>query len=265
MLDTGEVSFTPADIDHTTKVPLYRQIYDLLLAQILNGTIALNDRLPSEQYLTQALSVSRITVKRAMNELALARFVRRQRGIGTIVIHDVAVSKVGGNFQTTIDEPMLVGEQTKIQLIDNIVETASPTISKTFVLKGDKCVRRITRLHLLNGEPFCFDITYTPRDIFYRHTEAELASESILKLLERTGHVPVQLTQTITATVAKSNIAQSLRVAPGSPLLRIHRIMLDTTGRPIQDITAYYRPDKFEYRTLMHRNSATEKHWSTVQ
>ena len=137
MLDTGEVPFTPPDNDHTIKVSLYQQVNDLLLAEIKNKTIALN-------------------------ELALAGVVRRQRRIGTIMIHDVAASQAGGSFQTTIDESTLIGGQTEIQLLDQIVKTACPTNSKTSDLKGYKCVRRITRLHRQNAEPFCYNFAYTP-------------------------------------------------------------------------------------------------------
>ncbi len=81
MPDTGSMKFSPADIDESAGIPLYQQIYDLLRARIMDGTLALNNHLPAEQDLTKALGVSRITVKRAMNELAVACLVRRQRGI----------------------------------------------------------------------------------------------------------------------------------------------------------------------------------------
>ena len=62
MPDKGSMIFTPSDIDESARVPLYQQIYDLLRARIMDGTLSLNDRLPAEQDLTQALGVSRITV-----------------------------------------------------------------------------------------------------------------------------------------------------------------------------------------------------------
>ena len=102
MPDNGSMKFSPADIDESASVPLYQQIYDLLRARIMDGPLTLNDRLPAEQDLTQALGVSRITVKRAMNELAVAGYVRRQRGIGTVVIYDVAAPTVKGSFERWI-------------------------------------------------------------------------------------------------------------------------------------------------------------------
>lgn len=263
MSDNGTLKFTPADIDESANTPLYQQIYDLLRARIMDGTLALNDRLPAEQDVTQALGVSRITVKRAMNELAVAGLVRRQRGIGTVVIYDVAAPTVKGSFETMIDGLTRMGLETEVQLLDCTVGTASPAISEALNLTGGKSVQRIVRLRRLDGEPFSYLVTYIPYDIADGYDDAQLASESLIKLLEQAGYAPVEAEQTISATQAEPAVAANLGVAPGSPLLRIHRIMKDASGRPVQDITAHYRPDRFEYHMRLNRSNAAETDWTT--
>ncbi len=263
MADSAPLSFTPADLDESASVPLYQQIYDLLRSRIMDGTLALNDRLPAEQDLTKALGVSRITVKRAMNELAVAGLVRRQRGIGTVVIYDVAAPTVKGSFETMIDGLTRMGVETEVQLLDCTVGTASPAISESLELKQVTSVQRIVRLRRLDGEPFSYLVTYIPYDIADGYDESQLASESLIKLLEEAGHAPVEAEQTITATAAQLAVAANLGVAPGSPLLRIHRIMRDAAGRPVQDITAHYRADRFEYHMRLNRSNAAETDWKT--
>lgn len=264
MPKTASMKFTPANIDDTADLPLYQQIYDLLRARIMDGTMALNDRLPAEQDLTQALGVSRITVKRAMNELAVAGLVRRQRGIGTVVIYDVAAPTIKGSFETMIDGLTRMGLETEVQLLDCTIGTASPAISEALELSGKvTSVQRIVRLRSLDGEPFSYLVTYIPYDVSEGYDDAQLASESLIKLLEQAGYGPVEAEQTITATSAEPAVAANLGVAPGSPLLRIHRIMKDAKGRPVQDITAHYRADRFEYHMRLNRNNAAEPDWTT--
>ncbi|MEM7327625.1 MAG: GntR family transcriptional regulator [Pseudomonadota bacterium] len=264
MPDTASLKFSPADIDEAAGIPLYQQIYDLLRARIMDGTMALNDRLPAEQDLTQALGVSRITVKRAMNELAVAGLVRRQRGIGTVVIYDVAAPTIKGSFETMIDGLTRMGVETEVQLLDCTVGTASPAISQALELSGKlTSVQRIVRLRRLDGEPFSYLVTYIPYDVSEGYDDAQLATESLIELLEQAGHAPVEAEQTITATAAVPAIAANLGVAPGSPLLRIHRIMKDASGRPVQDITAHYRADRFEYHMRLNRNNAADRDWTT--
>lgn len=263
MADTGSMKFSAADIDESASIPLYQQIYNLLRAKIMDGSLALNDRLPAEQDLTRALGVSRITVKRAMNELAVAGLVRRQRGIGTVVVYDVAAPTIKGSFETMIDGLTRIGLETEVQLLDCTIGAVSPAISESLELKSGRSVQRIVRLRHLDGEPFSYLVTYIPYDIAEGYDDALLATESLITLLEQAGHAPVEAEQTITATSARPAVAVNLGVAPGSPLLTIHRIMKDANGRPVQDITAHYRADRFEYHMRLNRNNAAETDWTT--
>lgn len=261
MTQSAPIRLSPDQIDEQASAPLYQQIYDLLRERIIGGDLALNARLPAEQELTQQLGVSRITVKRALNELATAGFVRRQRGLGTVVTYNAAAPTVKGSFENLIDGLTRMGLETEVKLLDCSTVPASPAISEALELTRGAQVQRIVRLRELEGEPFSYLVTYIPDDVAEGYSEAELASESLIALLDKAGHRPSGAVQTITAAAAEPAVAAMLNVAPGSPLLRIHRIMRDTEGRPIQDITAHYRADRFQYQ--MHMSRQTELDWTT--
>ena len=57
------------------RAPLYHQLYSVLKAAILDGTIAYGAQMPTEQQLAKKFEVSRITAKRAMDELASEQLV----------------------------------------------------------------------------------------------------------------------------------------------------------------------------------------------
>lgn len=56
-------------VTNTSPLPLYRQMYDQLAAQILRGEIAPGEVLPPIRTVAQELSVSLISVRRAWEEL----------------------------------------------------------------------------------------------------------------------------------------------------------------------------------------------------
>lgn len=263
MAGDHKVTFTPDQIDEQSPKPLYQQVYDLLRDKISDGTLGLNDHLPAEQDVTQMLGVSRITVKRAMNELAVAGLVRRQRGIGTVVTFDASAPTIRGSFKTMIDGLTRMGIDTNVSLLDCTVGTASPAICEALQLKRGTSVQRIVRLRSLDGEPFSYLVTYIPYDVAQGYDESELTTESLIKLLEKAGHAPVEADQTIAAVPAEAAVAATLGVAPSSPLLRIHRIMRNAEGRPVQDITAHYRADRFEYQMRLAREGAGQSDWNT--
>lgn len=65
---------------------LYAHVHDTLRERIVDGSIAVGDRLPTEAELTEEFSVSAITVKRALTMLRSEGYVVRRPRIGTVVI-----------------------------------------------------------------------------------------------------------------------------------------------------------------------------------
>ncbi len=262
MPDSSRIALKNDTIDEASGTPLYQQIYDLLRSKIVSGDLPHHARLPAEQELTEMLGVSRITVKRALNELAVAGFVRRQRGIGTVVTYDSAAPTVKGSFENLIDGLKRMGIETEVQLLDCTIGQASPAICESLELGTGSSVQRIVRLRRLAGEPFSYLVTYIPEDVSEGYSDTELATESLIKLLETAGFAPVSAEQTIMAEAAEPAVAANLGVSAGAPLLKIHRIMRDKTGRPVQDITAHYRADRFHYQMRLTREDARTHDWS---
>ena len=76
-----------ASLSSEAPAPLYHQMYTLLKNRILDGTIAHGEQMPTEQDLAAGFSVSRITTKRAMDELAADKLIERRRGKGSHVVY----------------------------------------------------------------------------------------------------------------------------------------------------------------------------------
>lgn len=63
-------------LDHTTKMPLYEQLYRAIRADIMDGVLAGGDRLPAKRPLAEHLKVSQITIETAYGQLAAEGYVR---------------------------------------------------------------------------------------------------------------------------------------------------------------------------------------------
>lgn len=73
-------------LSKASPTPLYHQLYTVLKTMVIDGTLELGARMPTEEQLAELFAVSRITAKRAMDELANENLVQRRRGKGTHVI-----------------------------------------------------------------------------------------------------------------------------------------------------------------------------------
>lgn len=238
--------------------PLYHQVYLVLRERIQSGGYAAGETLPGEQELARAFDVSRITVKRALNELAANSLVSRHRGRGTIVTSGGVIPMVSGSFETLISSLRSMGLTTDVELLEVSDEAADALVAGRLGLEPGAAVQRAVRLRKLQGEPFSYLTTYVPAAIAGRYSIEELRSTPLLLLLERAGAGAVEAEQWITATTASPRIAMCLDVPSGSPVLKIERIMMGSDGAPVQMIVGHYRPDRFQYHVKSQRQSGAE-------
>lgn len=74
-------------------VPLFMQVKNSIYAQILDGVYDLGQRLPTESKLVEQFAVSRVTIRKALDELKAENVVSSVQGQGTVVTLGQNVSK----------------------------------------------------------------------------------------------------------------------------------------------------------------------------
>ncbi len=245
------------------RTPLYHQIYLILKAQITDGIYGPDARLPSEQDLTERFGVSRITAKRAMDELAAEGLVVRERARGTRVIYQPPTAPISSSVEGLLENLIAMGLETKARLLEFEYLPASDAIAQALQLEAGEEVQRAVRVRYIDDAPFSHLTTYVPAGIGRQFNAEELSSLSLLSLLERCGVKVESAEQTISATLADAVIAQHLQVDVGSALMKITRVVRDQTGAPVEFITALYRPDRYQYRMALHRvRGESQNRWA---
>jgi GntR family transcriptional regulator len=242
-----------AAVDDRLPTPLYHQIYLILRDKIAGGAYRGGDLLPSEEETARQFGVSRITAKRALNELADAGYVVRERGRGTRVVDDRPAPPVRANVEGLLENLMAMGLKTKVTLLEFAYVAPGEAVAQALQCASTEKVQRAVRVRHLEGEPFSYLTTYVPEDVGRSFGRDELASTPLLTLLERSGVEVCRAEQTLTATLADAAVASRLDVDLGAPLLRIARIVYDQQDRPVEFIIGLYRPDRYQYRMALSR------------
>lgn len=238
--------------------PLYHQIYLILRQRILDGDFGTDGRVPGEQDLTRLYGVSRITAKRALNELAAAGLVVRERGRGTRVAPDPQSVRVLTSNSGGIDPLIAMGGETDAKVLEFGYVPADSDTAASLGLAAGAMVQRVVRVRSAGGEPFSHLIAFVPEDIGRHFGPQDLETTPLLMLLERAGVVPSGAEQTVSATLADAVIAGRLGVEVGAPLLRVRRVVVDRTDRPIELLIALYRPDRYRMTMTLSRDRERE-------
>jgi len=250
-------------VDQSSHTPLYHQIFLIIRDRIYDGTYGFESTVPSEHEICGSFGVSRITAKRALDELAAANLVTRRRGKGTCVSHRVVSSPVHYSVEGLLENLLAMGLKTEVDLLGFEYIEASALIALKLNCEPGKTVQHAVRVRRLEREPFSYLSTWVPEDLGRSYSKEDIATKPLLLLLEQGGAVVSGAEQTITATIADTVVAQALDVEIGAPLLRISRVVHDQTGQPIEYVVARYRPDRYQFRMNMTRIEEEErKTWS---
>ena len=247
-----------SSIDHKSvsaslRMPLYHQIYLILRQKLLSGEFAYDDRIPSEQELVEEYEVSRITARRALDELAAEGLVVRQRGRGTRARFRPPTQPLESSVEGLLENLLAMGLETGVSLLDFEYVTANDDVAKALACNSGTVVQRAVRVRSIENGPFSYLITYVPQDIGNKFDADDLANEPLLQLLERSGVIVDGAKQSISATMADADVAAHLDTEVGAPLLVIKRVVSDKDGRPVEYIRALYRPDRYQYNMILSR------------
>lgn len=240
-------------IDRTAPEPLYHQIFLLLQDRINAGAFAGGQRFPTENELIGALDVSRITIRRALQELAARGLVVRERARGTRVVNPRAVTRLVAGVEGMLENNRKLGEMTTVQLLKFEYVRPGREISQILQVSETARVQRTERVRSIEGIPFSFAVTFVPEPIARTYSREEIATEPLLHLLERSGVRVSYARQTISARAASVPVARALSISAGAPLLRTVRTVFDDADRPVEHIDVSYRPDYFEYELELER------------
>lgn len=244
--------FEGSAIDRDLAVPLYHQIYLQLRDEITSGQRPYGALVPTEQNLAESLGVSRITARRALDELAQNKLVERRRRIGTRVIFQSPTRPIEANINQALESLATFGRNTKIQVMEVGDEPARSPVAESLGIEPGTPVVRAVRIRWLDDEPLGQTISYTPARLDLNITRETLAGASILMMLEDKGVHIGKVARTITATLADAALAQILEVDARSPILRITSKLYDDTGAAVLLILAHYRADRYQISLDLH-------------
>lgn len=228
------------------RAPLYRQIFLWLRNKIVDGEFRDGSYLPSELEVASAFGVSRITAKRALNELANAGLAVRQRGRGTRVRYRSGGTMVSGSVQSLLDS-LRANARNETRVLELGFVPAPPDVATALHVPAGSPVQRAVRACTQDDLPYSLLTTFVPGSIAKDWSAADLRRDAVFTLLERAGSPIEFVEQTITATLADTDLSALLHVPLGSPLLRVVRTAYSAIRTPVEYLTALYPPDRYQF------------------
>lgn len=222
--------------------PLYRRLQTGLRQAIESGAVGRDDALPSERDLAMGLGVSRITVRRAVQELAAEGLLTQRQGAGTFVSPRIEqpLSSLTGYTEDMAARGMTAG----VTWLGRATGTANPDEALALNLSPGAEVSRLYRLRTADGRPMCLEHA----TLSHEHLpDPAIVETSLYQVLDARGLRPVRALQRIRAELFSAEHADLLGVATGSACLHVERRSYLSNGRPIEFVRSHYRGDSYDF------------------
>jgi|LFRM01.1.fsa_nt_gb GntR family transcriptional regulator len=226
------MTFVP---DRNSKVPLYRQLGDYLISQIIGSPEQGEWLLLPEREMSCAYGVSRSTIRQALQYVEARRFITRKRGSGTYVVEQKPATSLMHMYSYT-KEIERMGKVPSSRLISLKVRTdCSTSVLRSLDLsQGDKTYE-LRRLRFADDEIKMYETTYLPYKLLPGLDSVDLAAESLYATLLKKYHISLQTAiQEFEVTSASQQEAELLGIEYNEPVMLTIRTSCDGNHQPIE-------------------------------
>jgi len=223
---------------------------------IRTGALAGEDGLlPSEATLSLRLGVSRATLREALSQLEHGGVIVRRHGIGTFVSQAQPLLETGLEQLESIETlARRTGVEIHMGECDIRERAATPAEAAALGLEGPAGatpVLAVDRVMLSGDQPIAFLVDVVPTDLIDPTQLRESFHGSVLDLLLRLGHPPLQHSSTeLAAEAADAALGRALLLPLGSPLLRLTAQLYAADGRVVDYSVSYFAPGHFRFHVI---------------
>ncbi|HET6600091.1 MAG TPA: GntR family transcriptional regulator [Burkholderiaceae bacterium] len=254
MQSTASASPFEAIAPEAAGMPLYRAVKRSLLRAIESGSCPPGETLPSETDIAAAMGVSIGTLRRAVDELAAEHILVRRQGRGTFVATHGTDRFLFQFFH--VERADGLREVPLVDLVSFERLRADDEPAQALELQPGEPVIQIENRLRLQGSAVIYDLLTLPATLFKGLTEKRFRERTgtIYQLYQSDfGITVVRARERARAAAADRTVARILGVAPGMPVIQVHRTALTFGERPVEHRVSTINTARHDYVNLLTR------------
>jgi len=212
------------DAKKDSVVPLYEQIYDDMANKIDMRKWKPGRKIPTEMELCDIYNVSRITIRKALEELVRTGKLVRQRGKGTFVQTEHIENELSKFFSFS-EHLRSCGIHELAEVLDFEEIPVAESIAKKLDLKEhSNLVYRLIRLRSVDDIPYAVETSYIPKSLYNGLTATAVSENGLYNTMKTLGRSPDRAKETFKATALGGLESRLLQQELNAPVMSIERI-----------------------------------------
>jgi len=225
----------------------YAHLHLAIQQAIELGVLETGHALPSERELVKQLTLSRVTVRKAIAGLVADGLLVQRHGAGTYVSERIvkSFSKLTG----FTDDLRARGLKPRVEFLEREIGEVTPQEALALSLSPGARVVRLRRLRFAGDKPLALEHTVVPHSVL---SDPKAVKLSLYEALDRSGCRPTRALQRLRAVALDPEQARLLGMPTGSPALAIERRAFLADGRAVEFTQSLYRGDAYDFVAELH-------------
>ncbi len=224
---------------------LYFQLKEKIKENILSGKWQEGSRIPSEQEICGIYGVSRITVRKAIEELQNEKYLIKKQGRGTFV-QKKSIGQKLHKFYSFSEELESLGFKEYSNVISFQKQIPNQTVRESLLLETEREVFRIERIRYIDEKPYALEQSYIPVHFVPELTGEQIQEIGLYKSLNSFGIFLDRATETFSAVNLSREEARNLQVENKEAAISLNRVTYRGTD-VIEYCQSLVRGDVFHY------------------
>jgi GntR family transcriptional regulator len=228
--------------------PLWRQVADLIAAEIASGRLRPGERLPSERTFAERFELSRETTRRALQQLVQDGLVEPSAGRGWFVSSG-PVSEPPNRLQSFSEMARARGLTPSARVLRREIRPATFDEAESLAVAPGTDLFEIERLRMLDGLPVGLDSSRLPLTRAPQLRDVDFEKASLYDTLRTMcGLRPQRAEVSVEAALADARERELLGFEEPGVVLRYEQRTYDHEDRPVELGNAAYRGDRYRFR-----------------
>ncbi|WP_437616286.1 GntR family transcriptional regulator [Erwinia sp. V71] len=226
----------------TSRMPLYKRFAAAIKEAVREGVLVHEEILPGEREFSQSLGISRITVRKAMDELEKEGVVFRSRGYGT---------QICSQFEYSLKEPkglsqqaVLRGKKPDTVWINKSKIRCNTEIAEKLGLSNGSEVWQLKRIRYVDQQAVSVEESWVSAHLI---ADAADIGISLYDYFRDQQILPVKSQSRVSARMPDEALQQQIALPANVPVLVIKQLALDAQGNPLEYSISYCRSDMYVF------------------
>lgn len=237
----------------SSTAPLYLQVEATLKEMIEDTVYTVGDQIPSERELSEQLGVSRMTVRRAVQNLTDHGLLERRSTNGTYVSEPQVLRGMGKEKTMGLNQLLnQSGVEAGSRLLHFEIIRAPLKVSEKLKIRLGSTVVCLRRLRTANEEPFCVETSYIPAQLVpdLKAEDFAAANSSLYEILQDQYGIEFEKNdETLKISFATLEEAECLEIQEGDPVILLRSVVFDVQGRRVEYLKSVNHPTRVVFHS----------------